>query len=438
MIINQLCTSLSGGASVAAVRLHHSLRTAGIDSRFWFSDREKKAAPHASVQPIAWGASSNWLGRIARSMNWSRRKLSWAWLKFQHLRRRPVGYEIFTPARLPVETTYDSSILPGDVLHLHWVAKLIDYPTFFASVPNDLPIVWTLHDMNPFTGGCHFSANCHAYVEGCGRCPQLANPGDFDLSQRQFLLKRDALQGKNLHVVAPSHWLLDAARRSAIFREARSFHWIPYGLQTEHFFPQDKIASREQFQVPRAAVVVGFGADLVTNRRKGWREMLAALSQLRGDRPIVALVFGGGELPKSTNRNLTIIPVGYVNDKNRLAQLYSAMDFFVLPSLEDNLPQTGLEAIACGTPVVAFNAGGIPDFVLHEQTGLLAKIGDPADLARQMQRLINHPEQLVSMGTRARQLIVEKFSSNLEANAYIQLYQELIAQRAHNLPKRAA
>lgn len=438
MIVNQLCTSLSGGASVAAQRLHHSLRAAGVDSRFWYSDREKKPASDDSINPVSWIRSGNWLSKLARAIRWSHRKLEWTWLKSQHLKRRPVGYEIFTAARLPAETKYDSSTLSGDVLHLHWVAKLIDYPTFFASVPDELPIVWTLHDMNPFTGGCHFSANCEAFVAGCSRCPQIANPGSRDLSHQQFVLKRAAIQGKNLHVVAPSTWLLDAARRSAIFSEARTFHCIPYGLQTELFVPQDKRASREQFQVPREAVVIGFGADLVTNRRKGWREMLAALSQLRADRPTIALVFGGGDLPKCTNRNLTVLPVGFVNDRNRLAQLYSAMDFFVLPSLEDNLPQTGLEAMACGTPVVAFKAGGIPDFVLHEQTGLLAKIGDPADLARQMQRLIGHPEYLVTMGTQARKLIAEKFSSSVEAAAYSRLYQELVSQREHTLKKRAA
>jgi glycosyltransferase involved in cell wall biosynthesis len=437
VIVDQLCTSLSGGASLAAQRLHRSLRTAGVESRFWFSSREKKASSSDEFMfPTRWPQPSGGWGRVNGVLTWCRRKLSWSWAKYRQLRRRPSGFEIFTPARLAADTAFSIANRPGDILHLHWVAKLIDYPSFFASIPDDLPVVWTLHDMNPFTGGCHFSSGCERFMTVCGNCPQLANPGRQDLSNRQFALKFKALRNKNLHVVAPSRWLIEAARLSPILNSARSFHLIPYGLDTEFFFPRDSETARRQFNVPLDATVLGFGADSVANRRKGWRELVEALNQLRYTRPTVALVFGKGELPSNANRNLTIISVGFIHEPSQLANLYSAMDALVMPSLEDNLPQTGLEAMACGTPVIAFDAGGIPDFVLPEQTGLLAKTGDSAALSRQIQRLLDDPERADAMGIRARKLILEQFSSGLESARYLELYRKLLTTRQN--PSREA
>ena len=429
MIVDQLCTSLSGGASVAAQRLHQSLRMAGVDSRFWYSPREKKQPSDVIARPIRWPSATGGWSKVSENLRWCYLKLAWIRSKYRHLRHRPRGFEIFTAASLPSRTNYPFANPSGDILHLHWVAKLIDYPSFFGSLPDDLPIVWTLHDMNPFTGGCHFSSGCERFVTGCGNCPQLANSGRHDLSSRQFISKFDALHSKNLHVVAPSRWLIEAARRSSILGAARSFHLIPYGLDTDTFSPREKEKARHQFNIPREEFVLGFGADAVTNRRKGLAELIAALNQLRLDRPAVALVFGKGEIPEIKIANLAMIRVGFVSEPNQLANLYSAMDALVLPSLEDNLPQTGLEAMACGTPVVGFAAGGIPDFVWPEQTGLLAKTGDMADLASQIQRLLDEPAFIPAMGARARKLTLERFTSVQESARYTKLYGELFTAR---------
>jgi glycosyltransferase involved in cell wall biosynthesis len=251
-------------------------------------------------------------------------------------------------------------------------------------------------------------------------------------------LKREAIRGKNLHVVAPSRWLTEAAQRSAVFASARSFRTIPYGLDISSFAPQARSVARNEFQLPENAFVLGFGADSLTNRRKGWPELLAALKQVRASQPPVAFVFGGGALPAENELGMRIVSAGYVRDPLRLANLYSAMNVFVLPSLEDNLPQTGLEAMACGTPVIAFDAGGIPDFVVPEQTGLLARSRDVADLARQIQRVVDHPADLIHMGQHARQLVVERFNGQLEANRYVALYRELVAELRHGQQPAAA
>jgi glycosyltransferase involved in cell wall biosynthesis len=369
--------------------------------------------------------------------SWLKRRIAWKWASFRHLRNRPPGFEIFTPARLAADTHYASEHFQGDVLHLHWVSKLIDVPSFFASVPSDLPIVWTLHDMNPFTGGCHFSSGCEAFRSACGNCAQIACSSGIDLSYRILREKRAAVRDKNLHVVAPSRWLIEAAKKSAVLGEARSYHTIPYGLDIDALSPRDPAAARRQLGLSEHAFVLGFGAASLTNRRKGFQELRAALTQLRGDN-IVALVFGGGELPPESDSRLKTVSVGYVQGADRLANLYSAMSAFALPSLEDNLPQTGLEAMACGTPVVAFHAGGIPDFVIPGQTGLLARTGDAGELARQIQWLIDHRNQLAPLKAQARQIVVERFNSDVEVQNYIELYQEVVAAHGSAKSTRAA
>jgi glycosyltransferase involved in cell wall biosynthesis len=314
---------------------------------------------------------------------------------------------------------------------------MIDIPSFFGSLPDDLPVVWTLHDMNPFTGGCHFSSGCQAFQSACGNCPQIARPHQADLSQQIIRLKQTAVRNKNLHVVAPSQWLTEQARKSSVFSTARSFQTIPYGLDTSSLTPHCRTEARQNFQLPANSFVLGFGADSLSNRRKGFAELFNALQQVRAEQPIIAVVFGAGELPALDLPSVKVVPVGFVRSPEQLARLYSAMNVFVLPSLEDNLPQTGLEAMACGTPVIAFDAGGIPDFVLPNRTGLLAKTGDAADLARQIQSAIDHPETLERWGRQGRQLMLERFNCRSEAKAYAELYYRVLEQQNKHFTEAA-
>ena len=429
MIVDQLATGLHGGAAIAARRLHELLCAVGVASRFWYSHRVRMDPPDSSYQALRWDrhsrnpfavACTKLVGRVRRCRYKAELRRA--------LRGRPPGLEIFTHARTGWLTPFDPHQLSGDILHLHWVAGLIDYPSFFASIPDDHPIVWTLHDMNPFTGGCHYSSGCRSFTTVCKRCPQLGVHEDRDLANRCFHLKHRAVRGKNLHIAAPSQWLCDAAQRSRILSDARSFHRIPYGLDTERLAPQDKRRARFELGLPPDCVIVGFGADRLDCIRKGGCQLVMALKRLPRSPSILCITFGGGNLPSDDELPM-IKSLGYMHDLGRLALAYSAMDLFVMPSLEDNLPQTGLEAMACGTPVVAFRTGGVPEYVRPFETGLLATVGDAAELSACIEWLVTRPEQMHRMGQEARRMIEREYSLHRQADAYVELYRCLLEER---------
>jgi len=441
MIVDQFQTQLTGGAAQAALRLHRALLPQGVTSRLWYASKNPPTSTDVACEPVKWARQSGHPWQfIAAVAAGARRRLSLKREKRRYLRGRQPSAELFSRPRLWHDTPHDTTAAPADVIQLHWIAGLIDYPSFFGSVPASFPIVWTLHDMNPFTGGCHYSEGCQRYSGRCGDCPMLAHPSDNDLSRRSFQIKRDALRDKNLHVVTPSRWLAAEARRSAILASVKSFQVIPNGLDTTVFAPMNKRAAKKTLGLPVDRFVIGFGAESLAARRKGFPEFRAALEQLDTDLPVSGLAFGDGELPPLDHSHVELRSAGYVRDEARLAAVYSAADVFVVPSLEDNLPQTGIEALACGTPVVGFDIGGIPDFVRPHQTGLLATKGDATDLARQIAWMLQHPQACQHMSRQARDTAIREFTAERQAERYIEFYTRITAECTgrghHKLPHR--
>jgi glycosyltransferase involved in cell wall biosynthesis len=430
MIVDHFNTLTTGGAAIAALRVHAAVHGAGVASRFWHSPKCRSRPDVPQCRPVEWSRPRRGvLGRVAEGCRVAVRTLRQKRDLARHLAGHPAELEFFSAAVRPRSTPFDPIARGSDVIHLHWIAKLIDYPSFFAAIPDDFPIVWTLHDMNALTGGCHYTVGCEAYATECGHCPLLGFRGARDLAQRSFQVKRAALSGKNLHVVAASRWLEREARRSPILAGARGFSTIPYGLDTKQFAPREQSASRRRLQLPDDAVVVAFGAEAVDNVRKGVRPLLRAMARLRSSPRVMGVFFGRGTVPVIDEALPELRSVGFIGDAEEQAALYSAADLLVLPSLEDNLPQTGLEAMACATPVVGFDVGGIPDFVRHGETGLLANVPDVADLARQIQRLVDSPDERRAMGRQARRLIEREFCQENTAAQYLRLYQRLTAER---------
>ena len=308
-----------------------------------------------------------------------------------------------------------------DVVNLHWVSGFMDYLAFLPEIARRAPIVWTLHDMNPFTGGCHYDVNCGRFIGSCGSCPMIGNAGAGDFTSRVLQRKKRAFEsiGRNrLAVVTPSRWLTDQASRSSLLGQYEPVT-IPYGLNTDVFQPREKQLAREVLGIPVNARVVLFVAQTIRDRRKGHRFLLEALGAMDD----VFLLRGGSGDPTGAKNTLHL---GFVDAERLVSLVYSAADVFAAPSLEDNLPQTVLEALACGVPVVASRVGGIPDAVLHGENGLLVPPGDARALQEALQTVLSDEAKRAGMARRAREIAVERFGFSQQAKAYQAVFGKLI------------
>ena len=437
---------LRGGASTAAQQLHRGLLSNEVSSRFQhlagqaFADQGFADASDREFYPTKWSAG----GALKQTMDAVLFRLHRQRFK-RETRGAAEGAEVFTSPHGKPFTPWPPVDHPAanegsgqqHIIHLHWISKFIDFPSFFGSLPVDQPVIWTLHDMNALSGGCHFAGGCERFRAGCGNCPQLKRSGQNDVSSRSLETKRRALESINLHVVAPSRWLLEQAQTSPVLSNARSFTRIPYGMPSGTLYPVPSELARAALGIDPDTFVICFGAMNLNSRRKGAAELMAALETVGSHSNVRCLVFGSGSLSGATHDMPEMIHVGKVEDDLMRRNVYSAADVFVLPSTEDNLPLTGLEAMACGTPVIGFDAGGIPDYVIPGKTGMLAMNRNPTELGRKLLEASRDPERMRVMGHQARQLILEQFESDLEAQHYLQLYRSALGI-ADPLARRAA
>jgi glycosyltransferase involved in cell wall biosynthesis len=367
---------------------------------------------------------------VLQNQSFTRRNLA-ALAQAWRNRRNAPGCLVTSPRwirRIPLQ---DFGPRP-DVVNLHWISRWIDQPSFFASLPPHLPVVWSLHDMNPFTGGCHHAGDCERFTDYCRDCPQLKNPGPRDDAFRFFEIKKRCYAGKNLHVISSSDWMSAQARRSALLRHARSFHTIPLGLDTESFKPIDKGCARQALAIDSGRFVVGFACADLSSPDKGGSLLVEALHALADKAKITLLVFGAGKLPDNGGRSepdgrYQIIELGSINSPRLQSLFYSACDVFAAPSRIESFGLTALEAMACGTPVVAFETGGLGDIVADGETGLLEKqVGSVAGLRNRLDWMLQHPAERGNMGLAARQRVEKQFSSALMGKRYVELYRELV------------
>lgn len=415
--IAQFSTHIGGGAAVAAGRLHGSLVAMGVDSRFHHYSGKSPDPTYRALGPVTGGGfAGNWTNDAFRRLD--------RWLARARLMGQPHWVEFFSFPHTLYRLRFGEMDFVPDVVHLHWIAGFFDLPTWFASVPPSVPIVWTLHDLNPVTGGCHYAGSCRGFEGTCGNCPQLGSPGAHDASFRNLQVKRKLLAGRNVHLVADSRWLESEARASSAFGDVRSVRTIHYGLDHQTFRPRDGTAIRGEFGIGDETFVIAFGAVSTETPRKGLHELLAALRLLDG-RDVVLLAFGAGRLPDQA-ADLRVHHLGAIASERRLSELYSAADLFVIPSLQEAFGQTALEAMACGTPVVGFDVGGIPELVIPMKTGLLAEPGNVADLAARIASMESDREASRHMGAEARELVVGRFTLQHQARAYLELYSSLV------------
>ena len=412
-IVHLSTTDARGGAALAAYRLHSGLRDLGHDSRLLVA---KRLSHDPTVTALR--RPPDLLSRLRRRAR--RMQITRALAAYY----RPADREPFADDRSENGAALMHQLPACDVVNLHWVATFVDYARFFQTV--DTPVVWTLHDMNPFTGGCHYDRGCGKFTHQCGTCPQLASNQPDDLSHRIWARKAAALGHLpvvRLHIVAPSHWLAAEARRSSLFGRF-PVTVIPNGIDTAAFAPVPREAARAALRLPHDAAVLLFVAEEVGQSRKGFAHLVEALRGL-SDVPGLVLVSMGHNSPV-LDGTIPHLHLGWVDHPRLLALVYSAADLFVIPSMQDNQPNTILEALACGTPVAGFAVGGIPDMVHPGQTGVLAPAGDAETLRTVMRGLLSHPAALTDMSIRCRQLAESTYTLAHQAESYAALYQDLI------------
>ncbi|MCB0541982.1 MAG: glycosyltransferase family 4 protein [Saprospiraceae bacterium] len=318
----------------------------------------------------------------------------------------------------------------ADVLHLHWINQgMLSLEMIHRLSETGKPIVWTLHDMWAFTGGCHYSRGCEHFRESCGNCPFLKHPGVRDLSNKVWQRKK-RLYPEGIHFVTCSEWLAEIARNSGLLRDFPVTS-IPNPIDTDLFAPlpeQKRAAWRAKLGIPSDALVLLFVAMNIAEPRKGFPSLLAALETIKAQNPDLQLNIV--VLGKTSPDMIASLPypahsLGLINDTAALVEVYGAVDAFAIPSLEDNLPNTVMEALSCGTPVVGFETGGIPEMVGHEQEGWIAAQGDVRQFAAGVVNILGDEDKCKKMSLAARNKVLSHYSNAIVAERYRRLYDTL-------------
>jgi glycosyltransferase involved in cell wall biosynthesis len=407
-----------GGAARAAYRLHKSLINQSVDS--WMLVLHKKSNDDSVIgKNNLWGKILHLL--VARLES------------FLTSLKGGKSTSLYSPALLSSPDVLSVlSASDADVINLHWTAKSM------VKIENlrclSKPIVWTMHDIWPFTGGCHCDENCIGYQDACGNCPILLKRGNFDLSYRVLRRKIAAYARLNITAVAPSRWMAANANKSTVFRD-RYVEVINNGLDLGLFKPIEKAQARSALNLPSHRLLIMFGAVRATqNRGKGFDLLLSCLDHIsRNWRDKVELiVFGSDSSGKTEFGGIRTHLLGGISNDRRLAEAYSAADVVTVPSRQENLPNIVAESLACGTPVVAFNIGGIPEMIEHRVSGYLAEPFDVVDLARGIGYVLEQQESGDGMGVAARERALAKFSDRDMAGKYMSLYRSLIDEIREN------
>ncbi|MET3580135.1 glycosyltransferase involved in cell wall biosynthesis [Mesorhizobium robiniae] len=332
--------------------------------------------------------------------------------------------EIFELQAIIPQAAARLSIPRCDIINLHWVSIFLTPESIAQIARTHAPVVWTLHDMVPFTGGCHYDNGCGRFEGACGKCPQLVLPRPNDLSRRNFERKRRAyatIPADRLNIVTPSIWMAEQCRRSPLLG-ARRIDVIPNSIDLKTFSPQPREQARRRLGLPSQRPILLFVSSKLSNERKGGQLVAQIVERVRADLPDALLVTVGAGMPAATVEHRSL---GSFSDDLDMAAAYAAADVTILPSLQDNLPNTMLESMACGTPVAGFDTGGLPDFVLPGQTGVLAPAGGGA-LALGEVILQMLKSDYAGMGQKARRLVERECAFNVQAQRYKALFAEIV------------
>ncbi|MBQ2878805.1 MAG: glycosyltransferase family 4 protein [Bacteroidaceae bacterium] len=401
-----------GGAAIAAKRLFNALNKNGAEAAMLVRDRQQNDSKAIS---IGYGIGSKWYFVWERFVIWTTNLFS--------------KKELFSVsiANTGMDITQTKYFKEADVIHLHWINQgMLSMKNIYNIIKSGKPVVWTMHDMWPFTGICHYAGDCKKFKSHCNSCPLLLRGNDNDLSHKVFEQKKALFEASNIHFVACSKWLRDTASESSLLSK-KFLTNIPNAIDTSIFKKNDKKAVRTKYNLPHDKKLLLFGSMKVSDKRKGYDYLTTACKLLKEQHPelckeIGVVLLGKNDAPKNNPLPFPVFSMEYISSQEALSDIYNACDLYVTPSLQDNLPNTIMEAMSCGLPCVGFHTGGIPEMIEHLKNGYIAQYKSAQDFANGIYYCLSQsPDN--KMGDNARNKVLQEYSESVVARKYIDIYQ---------------
>jgi glycosyltransferase involved in cell wall biosynthesis len=408
---------LQGGASISAQRLYNGLKQIeDLQVRFFVSDLNKGnqgLIDDFEEIPSRPYLKNRYLNQIVKKSIINDRAFN------QLLKvRQSLGLELFSSPKS--RTQIEIYIKNLDVVNLHWVAGFLNYESFFETV--DKPVIWTLHDESPFLTGEHYREKLIFDEKGVPQQVKVSESQRHFESKVENLKKRLFTDKKNITIITPSAWLKKESE-SSIFSNYKHF-LIPYGLDTNIFRHRNREYAKEFLNIPQDKTSILFVADSIDNNRKGFSLLLLALNRIETSNMHLIIVGHASKVTLGKLYKFSYSYFGSVNGEYFLSLIYNASDYFIIPSIMDNLPNTALEAVCCGTPVLGFRTGGIPDIV---QNGVNGRLSDEISVSG-LEEILT--EVLENKSWFNSDLISEeankKYSLEKQAASYYNLFYELV------------
>lgn len=410
-----------GGAPVASMRLLKALASENIEVNFLAGDKKTSETRVQAVQNNLWQ-------RLKARFNFLYERLPFI---FFYEKDKSVRFA-FSTANAGTSIAGHQLVKEADILHLHWTnSGFLSIRDLTELMKLGKPVVWTLHDMWAFTGGCHYAGTCDHFTRECGDCYFLRNPAGNDISHTGWLHKQAMYASSpNLTFVSCSNWLGKVARQSSLIKDF-PVRAIANPIDIAVYAPKDKMAARTKWNISKTSRIILFGAANIGDRRKGINYLVQALQHLKQHYelplPVEVLIFGKNKHFDVSQLPFPVHELNTISAAQDLAELYGLADVFVMPSVEDNLPNTVMESMACGTPVVAFDTGGLPEMIDHQLNGYLASFRSATDLATGIHEMLFTP-RAEEIAIQARNKVLQNFTNQHIARQYTDLYQSLLSK----------
>ena len=413
----------TGGAAVAANRLMEALINNGVKAKMLVRDKQSDSVTVSELPRSPWLRCKFLWERIVIFIN-------------LHFSRKHL-FEIDL-----ANTGSDITRLPefkeADIIHLHWINQgMLSLKGIQKILRQAKPVVWTMHDVWPATSICHLTLGCRQFVSGCHHCKYLPGGGSsHDLSSRVWKQKQRMLTNQNISFVTCSRWLESEAKSSGLL-QTQSVTSIPNPINTHIFTPGSQEEARKEEQLPTSKRLILFVCQRLNNPNKGMDYLIDACQLMAEKYPetkeqVGVLLLGGHAEEVAAKLPFESVALGYVSDERRISRIYRAADVFVLPSLSENLPNTIMEAMACGVPCVGFRVGGIPEEIDHLKNGYVAKYQSTDDLMHGLYWTLYEADRQ-QLSAAAVRKVATNYSGTAVALKYIEVYQAALAQKHFKL-----